>query len=86
MAILFDQPQTKVWENFTAIEKDFMEPLRQTLKVTRIQYEAELTGKRDEMTGNKSKEVIPIIIIVLGLRSTVFIASEYCELIKTMYI
>ena len=36
-----------------------MEPLRQTLKVTRIQYQAELTNKRDEMAGNKSKDVTP---------------------------
>ena len=52
----FHRPQTTVWENFTAIEKDFMEPLRQALKVTRIQYQAELTSKRDEMAGNKSKD------------------------------
>lgn len=55
-SFLLYQPQTRVWENFTAIEKDFMEPLRQALKVTRIQYQAELTSKRDEMAGNKSKE------------------------------
>ncbi|KAL9988386.1 hypothetical protein ACROYT_G002824 [Oculina patagonica] len=48
--------KTRVWENFTAIEKDFLEPLRQTLKVTRLQYQAELTNKRDEMIGNKSKK------------------------------
>lgn len=54
------QPQTRVWENFTAIEKDFMEPLREALKVTRIQYQAELTRKRDEMAGNKSKNVFSI--------------------------
>lgn len=52
------QRQTKVWQNFTAIEKDFMEPLRQALKVTRIQYQAELANKRDEMAGNKSKNVL----------------------------
>lgn len=33
-----------------------MEPLRQALKVTRIQYQVELTSKRDEMAGNKSKD------------------------------
>lgn len=55
--LLRDQSdKTKVWQNFTAIEKDFMEPLRQALKVTRIQYQAELANKRDEMAGNKSKE------------------------------
>ena len=54
------QPQTRVWENFTAIEKDFMEPLRDALKVTRIQYQAELTRKRDEMAGNKSKNILSI--------------------------
>lgn len=32
-----------------------MDPLRETLKVTRIQYQAELLSKRDEMTGNKRK-------------------------------
>ncbi|KAJ7339407.1 hypothetical protein OS493_005802 [Desmophyllum pertusum] len=48
--------ETTVWENFTAIEKDFIEPLRQALKVTRIQYQAELTSKRDEMAGNKSNK------------------------------
>lgn len=51
-----ESDKTKVWQNFTAIEKDFMEPLRQALKVTRIQYQAELANKRDEMAGNKSKE------------------------------
>jgi len=35
-----------------------MEPLRQALRVTRIQYQAELTKKRDEMAGNKSKIVL----------------------------
>ena len=35
-----------------------MEPLRQALKVTRIQYQAELANKRDEMAGNKSKKVL----------------------------
>jgi len=58
-ALLFYQRQTRVWENFTAIEKDFMEPLRQALKVTTIQYQAELTNKRDEMAGNKSENVLP---------------------------
>jgi len=57
--LFFYQRQTRVWENFTAIEKDFMEPLRQALKVTRIQYQAELTNKRDEMAGNKSENVFP---------------------------
>ncbi|KAJ7339403.1 hypothetical protein OS493_005798 [Desmophyllum pertusum] len=51
-----DCDKTTVWENFTAIEKDFMEPLRQALKVTRIQYQAELTSKQDEMAGNKSNK------------------------------
>ena len=32
-----------------------MDPLRETLKVTRIQYQAELLSKRDEMAGNKRK-------------------------------
>lgn len=50
-----ESDKTRVWENFTAIEKDFMEPLREALKVTRIQYQAELARKRDEMAGNKSK-------------------------------
>jgi len=59
LLLLFYQRQTRVWENFTAIEKDFMEPLRQVLTVTRIQYQAELTNKRDEMAGNKSKNVLP---------------------------
>ena len=36
-----------------------MEPLRQALKVTTIQYQAELTNKRDEMAGNKSENVLP---------------------------
>lgn len=32
-----------------------MDPLRETLKVTRLQYQAELLTKRDEMAGNKRK-------------------------------
>lgn len=32
-----------------------MDPLRETLKITRIQYQAELLSKRNEMTGNKRK-------------------------------
>ena len=32
-----------------------MDPLRETLKVTRLQYQAELLSKRDEMAGNKRK-------------------------------
>ena len=32
-----------------------MDPLRETLKLTRIQYQAELLSKRDEMTGNIRK-------------------------------
>ncbi|CAH3037804.1 unnamed protein product [Pocillopora meandrina] len=49
--------KTTVWRNFTTIEKDFTEPLRQASKVTRLQYQAELTNKRDEMAGNKSKNM-----------------------------
>ena len=37
-----------------------MEPLREALKVTRIQYRAELTRKQDEMAGNKSKNILSI--------------------------
>lgn len=50
-----ESDKTTVWKNFTTIEKDFTEPLRQASKVTRLQYQAELTNKREEMTGNKSK-------------------------------
>ena len=48
--------QTTVWQNFTSVEKNFLEPLRQALKVTRIQYQAELLSKQDEMKGNKRKK------------------------------
>lgn len=52
-----ESDKTTVWRNFTAIEKDFTEPLRQASKVTRLQYQAELANKRDEMAGNKSKNM-----------------------------
>ena len=47
--------QTKVWKNFKIVEENFLDPLRETLKVTRIQYQAELRSKQEEMAGNKSK-------------------------------
>lgn len=49
--------KTTVWENFSAVEKNFLDPLRESLKVTRIQYQAELLSKQDEMAGNKRKKV-----------------------------
>nr|XP_058969222.1 glomulin-like [Pocillopora verrucosa] len=52
-----ESDKTTVWRNFTTIEKDFTEPLRQASKVTRLQYQAELANKRDEMAGNKSKNM-----------------------------
>ncbi|CAH3041702.1 unnamed protein product [Porites lobata] len=48
--------KTTAWKNFKTIETNFVDPLRETLKVTRIQYQAELLSKRDEMTGNKREE------------------------------
>lgn len=50
---LYDS-QTNVWENFTAMEKNFLEPLRETLKETRLQYQAEVMRKKDERAENKS--------------------------------
>lgn len=47
--------KTRVWENFTALEKNFLEPLRGTLKETRLQYQAEVLRKQDEIAENKSK-------------------------------
>jgi len=46
--------QTNVWENFTAMEQNFLEPLKETLKETTLQYQAELMRKKDEMAENKS--------------------------------
>ncbi|CAH3041002.1 unnamed protein product, partial [Porites evermanni] len=48
--------KTTVWKNFKTIETNFVDPLRETLKITRIQYQAELLSKRNEMTGNKRME------------------------------
>lgn len=47
--------KTRVWENFTALEKNFLEPLRGTLKETRLQYQAEVLRKQDEIAENKRK-------------------------------
>ncbi|XP_068734961.1 glomulin-like isoform X1 [Montipora capricornis] len=47
--------KTRVWENFTALEKNFLEPLRGTLRETRLQYQAEVLRKQDEIAENKSK-------------------------------
>lgn len=52
-----ESDKTTVWRNFTTIEKDFTEPLKQASKVTRLQYQAELANKRNEMAGNKSKNM-----------------------------
>ncbi|KAK2553200.1 Glomulin [Acropora cervicornis] len=46
--------KTNVWENFTAMEQNFLEPLKETLKETTLQYQAELMRKKDEMAENKS--------------------------------
>lgn len=53
LVYLYDS-QTNVWENFTAMEQNFLEPLKETLKETTLQYQAELMRKKDEMAENKS--------------------------------
>lgn len=36
------------------MERNFLEPLKETLKETTLQYQAELLRKKDEMAENKS--------------------------------
>lgn len=49
--------QTNVWANIARAQKSYLEPLGNALRVTRIQYQAELMNKKDEMAKGKGEKI-----------------------------
>jgi len=82
-----ESDKTTVWQNFTTVEKNFLDPLREALKVTKIQYQAELLNKQGEMAGNKGKKVEENIEFTIkspdGKALELMPLSDQCEALQS---